>query len=209
VRQYTFQALINIAVAAGDAGTARHRGEAPARIVRASRLVQPGHHQYFPAVISRDQESLPHSQEHVLVTVALADGEAETLFAPGHCFAIWADGLIGPTVRPDGLVGRGVISRRVSPSPLRQGDGIQQWAVGQPTGTVRQRSLDRVLVIVIRRSSMNGAHNAAWARPRAKHQRTPMQDLSLQVITSAMAPRMCPMRFDTPTVLIPPVGGAA
>jgi hypothetical protein len=145
VRQYTFRALVNVAVAAGDAGTRRHTGDKPACTVPTSGLVQPGYDQYFPAVISQDKESLPHSQEHVLVTVALADGEAEMLFAPGHRFTIWADGLIGPTVRPDALIGRGVISRRVSPSPQRITLGLPRPSLAEPGagGPPAPRQVDR------------------------------------------------------------------
>ena len=49
-----------------------------------------------------------------MMTIALADGEAEAFFAPGQSFTIWADGTVGRTVRAEGLVGYGVMSRRTS-----------------------------------------------------------------------------------------------
>ena len=52
-----------------------------------------------------------------MMTIALADGEAEAFFAPGQCFMIWADGTVGRTIRAEGLVGYGVISCRTSPLP--------------------------------------------------------------------------------------------
>jgi len=80
--------------------------------VRACCLIEPSYHQYFPAVISRDEEVPLRPGMHVVVTIALTDGEAGAFFAPGRRFAIWSDAVVGHTVRADGLVGYGVISRR-------------------------------------------------------------------------------------------------
>ena len=54
--------------------------------------------------------------------MALADGEAEALFAPGQRFTIWADGVVDRTIRPEGsgdsdgtrrkTAGPGAVSRR-------------------------------------------------------------------------------------------------
>jgi hypothetical protein len=74
-------------------------------------LIEPSHHQYFPAVIYRDEELRPRPGVHVVVTVALIDGEAEAYFAPGQRFTIWSDAVVGHMVCADGLVGYGVISR--------------------------------------------------------------------------------------------------
>ena len=74
-------------------------------------LIEPSYHQYFPAVISRDEELPPRPGMHVVVMVALTDGEAEAYFAPGRRFTIWFDAVVGHTVCADGLVGYGVISR--------------------------------------------------------------------------------------------------
>jgi hypothetical protein len=46
---------------------------------------------------------------NAVVTVVLADGEAEAYFAAGQDFTIWADGMAGHTIRAEGLVGCGVI----------------------------------------------------------------------------------------------------
>jgi hypothetical protein len=84
---------------------------------RACCLIQPAcHHEYFPAVICPDEE-LPPSPAHAMMTIALADGEAEAFFALGRSFAVWADGTVGRTVRAEGLVGYGVISGQISPLP--------------------------------------------------------------------------------------------
>jgi hypothetical protein len=52
-----------------------------------------------------------------VVSVALAEGEAEAFFAPGQRFTIWADAVIGQTIRAGGLAGSGVISCPVSLPP--------------------------------------------------------------------------------------------
>jgi hypothetical protein len=67
-----------------------------------------------------------------VLTVALADSEAEAFFCPGQCFTIWADGLVGRTVQAMGRVGYGVIARRTSPAraPV-DGNGIPGRAADQ------------------------------------------------------------------------------
>jgi hypothetical protein len=75
-------------------------------------LIEPTYHQYFPAVISRDEELPPPPGMQVVVTIVLTVGEAEAYFAPGRRFTIWSDAVVGHTVCADGLVGYGVISRR-------------------------------------------------------------------------------------------------
>jgi hypothetical protein len=69
---------------------------------------------------------------HAMLTVALADSEAEAFFCPGQYFTIWADGLVGSTVQATGRVGYGVIARRASPARARvDGDGIAGGVAGQ------------------------------------------------------------------------------
>ena len=43
-----------------------------------------------------------------MVNVALAECKAEAFFAPGQCFTIWADAVIGQTISADGKLGHGV-----------------------------------------------------------------------------------------------------
>ena len=61
-------------------------------------------------MISRD-EGLPTPQAdgNAVVTIVLADGEAEAYFAAGQDFTIWADGVVGHAIRAEGLAGCGVI----------------------------------------------------------------------------------------------------
>ena len=75
-----------------------------------------------------------------MVTIALADGEAEALFAAGQRFTIWADGVIDRTIRPEGLVGYGVICARESPPLLSDDSGRIRRTTGP--GTVSRRKPD-------------------------------------------------------------------
>ncbi len=50
-----------------------------------------------------------------MVTVALADGEAEAYFAAGQGFTVWADGVVDHTIRAEGMIGYGVICGSQSP----------------------------------------------------------------------------------------------
>jgi hypothetical protein len=75
---------------------------------------------YLPAVISPDKELPLQPGGRVVVAIALAGGEAEALFAPGQRFTIWADAVVDRTIRPEGLVGYGVICGREAPSLLCQ-----------------------------------------------------------------------------------------
>jgi hypothetical protein len=88
--------------------------------------------EYFPAMISRYEElQLPQPGGHAVVTIALADGEAEAFFAAGRRFTIWADGVVDHTIRAEGLVGYGVI-REPESSLLICGDngGIRETTAG-------------------------------------------------------------------------------
>jgi hypothetical protein len=109
MRQNRFQALITLDPAAGQL-----RGP------NALCLVQPGHGNCFPATISCYE--LPVGPgARAAVSVILADGEAEAFFAIGQRFTIWADAVIGQTIRADGLVGSGVIFSKV-PLPAHRPD---------------------------------------------------------------------------------------
>lgn len=76
-----------------------------------------------------------HGRGFAIVIIALTDGEAEAFFAPRQQFTIWADGVVGHTISFEGLVGHGVISRRVSlPPPRADGDGVHGRAAGPACG---------------------------------------------------------------------------
>ncbi len=77
-----------------------------------------------------------------MLTVALADSEAEAFFRPGQRFAIWAYGLVGSTVQAVGRVGHGVVARRTSPAraPI---DGISGGAAGQAVDSALMQAARR------------------------------------------------------------------
>jgi len=117
VRQYRFRVLVTLAPAGRGGPGLRLPNRMRALTAHACCLIQPARHrEYFPAVICPDEE-LPPSAAHAMMTIALADGEAEAFFALGRCFTLWADGTVGRTVRAEGLVGYGVISGQISPLP--------------------------------------------------------------------------------------------
>jgi hypothetical protein len=116
MRQYRFRAVITLGPAAREDAARGHLGGPHTCYV-----VQPCHGKYFPAVICLEDDEVPlRPGVRALLSAVLADGEAKTLFAPGQRFTIWADAIIGHTVVADDLIGRGVISHRVSlPLPIR------------------------------------------------------------------------------------------
>jgi hypothetical protein len=133
VKRYRFRALVTLGPAA-SAGPARR---IPSRMrvltAHACCLVQPAYHcEYFPAVISRDAE-LPLAR-HAMMTIALTDGEAEALFAPGQRFTIWDDGMVGRTIRAEGLFGYGVIFSPASQPPGGLADDRLRRATAGPDG---------------------------------------------------------------------------
>lgn len=112
MHQYRFRALVTPNPAARKSPARDLPGRTGALRVHA-RLIQPFYScDYFPAVISQDEELLRQPAGHAAVTIALADGEAEAFFAAGQCFTIWADGIVDHTIRAEGLLGYGVICGR-------------------------------------------------------------------------------------------------
>jgi hypothetical protein len=113
VRQFRFTALVMLDPAARDQAARCGRGGP-----LASCLVEPSRYTYFPAVIETGPARLARPGTHALITAALHDSEAGAFFAPGQRFTIWADALVGETVRADGLLGYGLICQCVSlPAP--------------------------------------------------------------------------------------------
>ncbi|HYB87944.1 MAG TPA: hypothetical protein VEC76_13885 [Streptosporangiaceae bacterium] len=111
MRQYTLRAHVVPNPAAHQDLARGFAGTTHALTAYACCLIEPSYQQYFPAVIYRDEEFSPRPGVHVVMTIALTDGEAEKCFVPGQRFTIWSDAVVGRTVRADGLVGYGVISR--------------------------------------------------------------------------------------------------
>ena len=105
MKQHRFRALITFGPAAREDSARGHLDG-----TRACCLVQPGYREYFPARISWDKELPVQPGMRAVVSVAVADGEAEAFFTPGQRFTIWADALIGQTIRPDRMIGHGVIA---------------------------------------------------------------------------------------------------
>jgi hypothetical protein len=125
MRRHSFTALVMLDPAAGDRA-ARTAG------TLAGCLVEPSRYMYFPAVISLDTAQPARTAVHVLVTIALSDSEVGAFFTPGQRFTIWADAVVGHTVRARGLVGYGVISRPVSPPPSLAPRDEAAWTAGRP-----------------------------------------------------------------------------
>jgi hypothetical protein len=119
VMQYTFSAAITLCPEMRENTAHRRPDETHALAARACYLIQPRSlRQYFPAAISlADALPVPPGGQ-VILTMALSDTEAEAFFAPGEHFTIWADGIVGQTIRAEGRIGYGVISRRAASRPV-------------------------------------------------------------------------------------------
>ena len=126
MKLYRFRALITFGPAAREDSARGHLDG-----TRACCLVQPGYREYFPARISWDKELPVQPGMRAVVSVAVADGEAEAFFPPGQRFTIWADALVGQTIRPDGMIGHGVIASPLSlPLPRAHDAGAPRPARG-------------------------------------------------------------------------------
>jgi hypothetical protein len=132
VRQYRFRARVTLHTAAPEGVARGLTSRRRALTAHDCCLLQPFCYRvYLPAVISPDRELPLQPGGHVVVTIALAGGEAEALFAPGQRFTIWADAVVDRTIRPEGLVGYGVICGRETPPLLcDDSDGIRRKATG-------------------------------------------------------------------------------
>jgi hypothetical protein len=120
----------------------------------------------------RHLEGVPASPgRDAMLTVALADSEAEAFFCPGQCFMIWADGLVGSTVQAIGRAGCGVIARRVPPAraPV-DGTGIRRGVADQAETSALMRAGARNAVITGRAVSASLAAGGA-SRPPCRRTR--------------------------------------
>lgn len=84
---------------------------------RTTCVIQPCSGMYFPALLARHESPRPRLAMDARLSIPLHSGETETFFAPGQRFIIWADAIVGRTIRGDGLVGHGVISAQESLTP--------------------------------------------------------------------------------------------
>lgn len=132
MRQYRFRARVTLDAAAPEGVARSLTSRMRALMAHDCCLLQPFCYRvYLPAVISPDRELTLQPGGHVVVTIALAGGEAEALFPPGQRFTIWADAEVDRTIRPEGLVGYGVICGRETPPLLcDDSDGIRRKATG-------------------------------------------------------------------------------
>jgi hypothetical protein len=132
VRQYRFRARVTLDTAAREGPARGLTSRMRALTAYECCLLQPFRYRvYLPAVISPDGELPLQPGGRVVVTIALAGGEAEALFAPGQRFTVWADAVVDRTIRPEGLVGYGVICGRETPLLLcDDSDGIRRKATG-------------------------------------------------------------------------------
>ena len=106
VRRFRFRALVMIeSLAPGRLGrdsggldsSATH-----ALMIHAGGAGRPSSSKYFPATISRDDGRPLAPGERQVVTITIADDEADLFLGPGQPFTIWGGGS-----------GRGIVSRRV------------------------------------------------------------------------------------------------
>jgi hypothetical protein len=138
--RYTFRAWITLSPAPEDPAPCCP-GRARPRAVGGCYLIQPfSCREYLPAMFWLDEGVPASAGGPAVLTVALADGEAEAFFRPGQWFTIWADGLVGSTVQAMGRVGYGVIAPRMSPARApADGTGIPGDVAGQaPTPALIQ-----------------------------------------------------------------------
>lgn len=132
MRRYRFRALVKFDPV-GHPGPPVRTGIPTAHDCR---LLQPfSCHEYFPAVIARDEELPSQPVGHAVVTIALTAGEAEAFFAPGQGFTIWADGVVDHTIRAQGMIGYGVISGPES-TPMTSAAVVS--ATASPPGAPRR-----------------------------------------------------------------------
>jgi hypothetical protein len=104
VKQFKFKALISLDAAKGDVHARQYPSGTHCLMVRCTHLSQPAHRRYFPVVIYRDDEQpLRPGDRGTVVTIEVADDDADAFLGPGQHVTLW-----------DGSdVGHGVISRRV------------------------------------------------------------------------------------------------
>lgn len=101
--QFIFRALITLDTAADENPAREYPSGTHHVMVRAPRPGRPGEEKYFEAVITRDDWQPLHPGDHAVVTITLADDEAEEFLAAGQHFTLWHGSDIG----------HGVVSRRV------------------------------------------------------------------------------------------------
>jgi hypothetical protein len=125
VKEYRFRALVTFCSAAGQGAARGYQDGTPTRCI-----VQPASESYLPAVISLGRTYPPRPAVPSVVTIPLADGEAQAFFAPGQRFIIWADVMVDHTIWGRDLLGHGVITAMAAHS---RADAIHPYAGTEAT----------------------------------------------------------------------------
>jgi hypothetical protein len=110
-----FRALIALDAEAPGHGVGQYASPTHALMLRAARLSLPACHRLFRAEVCWDDHQLLKPGDRAVVTIELADDDAEMYFAAGHRFTIWNGSDIG----------YGTISRQIfTMSPQAAGEPL-------------------------------------------------------------------------------------
>jgi hypothetical protein len=103
VPQSRFRALITLDAAAPGRNIGRYASPTREMMLRAACLSVPTQHRLFPAEVCWDDHHPLKPGDRAVVTIKVADDDAEMFFAAGQRFTIW-----------DGSdIGHGTISRQI------------------------------------------------------------------------------------------------
>lgn len=117
VIQHRFRALITFDPSAPESLTQGYLDG-----TRTTCVIQPRFGMHFPAVFACREPSPPRPVMHVVLSIPLSSAETEAFFAAGRHFVMWADAIVGRTMRGDGLVSHGIISGQEAALPKTRRD---------------------------------------------------------------------------------------
>jgi hypothetical protein len=103
MHQFRFRALIALDAAAHGPGAGHYTSPTHALTLRAASLSTPAHHRLFRAEICWGDHHTLKPGDRAVVTITVADDDAEMFFAAGQRFTIWNGSEIG----------QGTISRQI------------------------------------------------------------------------------------------------
>jgi hypothetical protein len=95
VHQFRFRALIALDAAAPGHGVGQYASPTQALMLRAACLSLPAHHRLFPVEICWGDHHLLKPGDRAVVTINVADDDAEMFFAVGQRFTICNGSDIG------------------------------------------------------------------------------------------------------------------
>lgn len=107
MHQFRFRALIALDAAVPGRGVGHYTSPTHALMLRAACLRPPAHHRLFRAKICWADHHALKPGDRAVVTITVADDDAEMFFAAGQRFTIWNGGDIG----------QGTISRQIFAPP--------------------------------------------------------------------------------------------